>query len=69
MDPQKPYTRLPLEVIHELYQVIEGHPGLTLWDLMRLTGWSQGKIHRRLIALECSPFLVYEDAQGHLYPF
>lgn len=69
MDVLTRYTKLPLEELRILFRLIQMHPGSTTWDLAKMKGWTWGKTTRRLIALEATRLLVYEDEQGRLYPF
>lgn len=55
--------------MQELKRMLEAAQGKKAGTLARMLGWSREKVNRGLATLNDEGVLLYEDSDGHLYPF
>lgn len=55
--------------VQELKKMLEKAPGKKSGTLARILGWSREKVNRGLVTLNDNGVLLYEDGDGHLYPY
>ncbi|MDL1897328.1 hypothetical protein FBQ82_13770 [Anaerolineae bacterium CFX7] len=55
--------------MQELKRMLEATQGKKAGTLARMLGWSREKVNRGLATLNDEGVLLYEDSDGHLYPF